>query len=234
MPLLIRTPEQIFREEEKDIYFIRFFDINEDHKHHQKNGTKSSANDDIRQWMKVHLPQVRIERMAPSEESGWVEGYFGDIRIDFSSKDLDISCAHWENEDGKSKDPRLQCMVMYYQSWLAQNEMQTPTREHPVKLSNTIWWNTPIGFIYSQCETNVLAINPRNMWMKVKKIWPELAPLDPFYLTHGYIFELLEGGWIANFSDHPLAKFSPSRQSALREWFHLPEEIEIYRDDWDC
>lgn len=55
MPLLIRTPEQIFREEEKDIYFIRFFDMNEDHKHHQKNGTKSSANDDIRQWMKVHI-----------------------------------------------------------------------------------------------------------------------------------------------------------------------------------
>lgn len=233
MPLLIRTPEQIFREEEKDIYFIRFFDADEDHKHRQNNGAKSSANEEIRQWMKVYLPNVRIERMAPSEESGWIEGYFGDIRIDFSDKDLAIFCKQWEDDDGKSKDARFQCMSISYQSWLAQNEMSTPTRERPANLSEAIWWDTPIGFIYSQCETNVLAINPRNMWMNAIKLWPELAPLDPFYLTRGYIFfEQIEGKWMVMFSDHPFTEFKPSRYSELREWFHLPDEIEIFRDDW--
>ena len=57
MPQLIRTPEEIFRAEAKDIYFIAIKD---------DKGQESPAWGEIQEWLKSNLPDTRVEMMAPS------------------------------------------------------------------------------------------------------------------------------------------------------------------------
>lgn len=75
MPLRVRTPEQIFREEKKDIFFIEFkavepldlefneeslFDENED----------PPGRGEIIAWLEEKLPHCKTEPLGPSENSG--------------------------------------------------------------------------------------------------------------------------------------------------------------------
>ncbi|MFC0349244.1 hypothetical protein [Undibacterium danionis] len=238
MPLLIRTPDQIFREEAKDIYFIRFFDINKENGFGHGIDEQSPASSEFRQWLKTHLPHVKVERMAPSERSGWIEGYFGDIRVDFSDEDLAKFCAHWEDEKGESNDARLRCFIMGYKAWFAEHGKCIPTRERPTKLRTTTWWDTPIGFIYYQSEADHAPAEPRDVWMHALKLWPELSSLklddllNPDKLTHGVIFKAENDKWMAMFSDAPFSEYHFSRESDLREWFMLPDDAEVYMDTW--
>lgn len=232
MPLIIRTPEQIFREEGKDVYFVRFFDLGGDRDLLDSVNQKSQASEDFCRWMKKHLPHVRVERLAPSEKSGWLEGYFGDIRVDFSDEDLVTFCAHWEDEHGESKDARLRCFVMQYQTWFVQHGNCIPTRERPTKISTTVWWETPIGFIYYQTDKAKPIASHLDIWMHAIKLWPELALLESRKLTHGLIFKSQDDKWEVVITDSPFSKDRFSRDEELLEWFNLPENIQIYRDDW--
>ena len=70
MPLLVRTPEQIMREEpNKDLFYIEFNDLEQ----------VSDPNDppgriELIEWFSTYLPNIKIEFLAPSEKSGYIIG----------------------------------------------------------------------------------------------------------------------------------------------------------------
>lgn len=233
MPQLIRTPEQIFREEGKDIYLIRF---------RNRKGLNSPVGKEIQKWLHTNLPQVRIELLAPSEDSGCISGYFGDLRVDFSEADLTTFCARWETPEGKSVDRRFQCYLMPYQTWFEKHGHFVPTNERPTGLGLTLWWDTPIGIIHHQVSMEEAVTRnlrshpgkPADLWMHAIRLWPELASVDATVQTYGWVepTEPDEGGnvrWILLIDNFP--GYPKDRKEVLREWFGLPEET-LIRSFW--
>jgi hypothetical protein len=104
MPQDIRTPEEIFRAERKDLYIIRFKPEEE-----MKWLPNPPGRKELLAWFTSNLPSVRIEPLAPSEQSGILSGYDGSIRVDFDQDSLAAYSAHWEDAEGASVDSRWQC-----------------------------------------------------------------------------------------------------------------------------
>lgn len=111
--LLVRTPDYIFREEKRDVFYIEFM-----------RGREARRPDSLYErkmlirWLRKHLPHCRIEPLAPSENSGWIQGgIFGRIRIAFDEEGLQQFCKRWENADGSSVDPRFRLYLFRYEDW---------------------------------------------------------------------------------------------------------------------
>lgn len=112
--LLVRTPDDIFREEKRDVFYIEFM-----------RGREARHPDSLYErkmlirWLRKHLPHCRIEPLAPSENSGWIQGgIFGRIRIAFDDEGLQQFCKRWENADGSSIDTRFMLYLFRYEDWL--------------------------------------------------------------------------------------------------------------------
>lgn len=228
MPQLIRTPEQIFREEGRDIYLIRIKD---------EEGRDLPAWQEIQDWISANLPNTHVEMLGPSEDSGFICGYFGDLRVDFSEADLAAFCARWETPDGKSVDPRFQCYLWPYEKWSEKHGNFIPTKDRPAGLGLTLWWDTPIGFIHHQITLEDAAVHelenhpgrPEDLWMHALRLWPELASVDTEKLVYGRIVpdESREGAWLVLLENSPFNGFSNYRRKKLRDWFNLPKSTRI-------
>jgi len=115
MVMLIRTPEDIFRAEGKDVYYLHFYEWEDCSKTEQ-------IRSEMQDWFAQHLPDTRTELMGPSEHSHFVMGGPVGLRIDFSEQGLKAFCARWEDpETGKSLDPRFQCFLKSYANWFAKH-----------------------------------------------------------------------------------------------------------------
>ena len=121
MPQLIRTPEQILREEYgKDLYFITFEDAE------PFSWEPSPGHMELLAWFNTTLPHVKIELLGPSEKSGILCGVLEQqIRVDFDAESVAIFSARWENEQGASIDARWQCYGVLYEPWLMKNYPRT-------------------------------------------------------------------------------------------------------------
>jgi len=239
MPTLLRTPEEIFRTEKKDFHFIRF-----------KQRRFEEAQADLISWLDLHIPDTRYEKIGPSENSGYISGYLGDLRIifaesgfvesDFEGSDLQIFCKHWETPEGKSLDPRFQCYVNSYQNWVNILSQYTPQRLKPVDKGISIWWDTPIGIIYHQIGHEVareknLVVHPSNakdLWFLAIQSWPELALFNIDELIYGQIYVdekdrinviYQNDSWIVD------AEFTSGRQKAVSDWFNLSGDTIFHR-----
>lgn len=138
--MLIRTPEDIFRAEGKDVYCLHF---NQDDAS-QVAQTRSEMLD----WLSQHLPGTRTELVGPSEHSGFLMGGPAALRVDFSEQGLAVFCARWENpETGLSLDPRFQCFLMPYADWLAEHGHFVPTLDKPGHVGLAVWIDTPLGVL---------------------------------------------------------------------------------------
>ena len=232
MPYLIKTPEDVFRETGKDVYLIRFC---------ENRKKKHAATEEVQAWIQENLPGTRVEPLAPSEHSGWISGYFGDLWIDFSAEGLAAFCARWEDAEGKSIDPRFQCYLVPYQRWYDRHGRFVPTREPPTSIGMTVWIDTPIGFIYHRLDDDEAArhgwtthpATARDLWMHAVRLWPALTPVELSKLDRGAIFPDTErpGNWLATFdagfgyarTDDEIA----GRMQVVRAWFHLPDAVEF-------
>lgn len=235
MPQLIKSPEDIFRETAKDVYLIRFRERREEKEAHK----------DITEWVNTHLPGTRVERLGPSEYSGYLS-YLGDIWIDFSAEGLAKFCEHWETAEGKSIDERFQCHVMPYQEWYDQHGRFVPTREKPAGMGVTTWIHTPIGFIHHQFDKEEAPhsvwryppANHREIWMHAVRLWPELAEVELDKLAYGVIFQSPpDNKWVVTLNASAWRSSRPEEEMenmkrALRAWFHIPDEIEIADADF--
>ena len=85
MPTLVRTPEDIFCAEKKDIYAI----------HNMEEGGARDAPGlaIVALWIKDNLPGTKTELLAPSEYSGFISGGIdGSFRVDFTPDGLQKFC----------------------------------------------------------------------------------------------------------------------------------------------
>ncbi len=230
MPQLIRTPEQIFREEGKDIYMIKFAD----------DEPESEARDEIIQWLTDQLPGIRFESLAPSEHSGWLCGYFGALRVDFSESSLATFCARWETAEGKSTDPRFQCYLMPYQRWHDKITHYMPTFDRPTSVGISRWWDTPQGIACHQITSKEAKMNKRDrhpclhrdLWFNLVQSSPALATVNPEDLTYGDIVKDDNGCWVMTYSDSYQHRLSDQRKAEILTWFNLPRDTQVIDDGW--
>ena len=235
MPYLMRTPEEIFRTEGKDIYVIRFKGEED-----EMPADESPARTEMMAWLHEHLPHTHVEPSAPSEYSGYIIGYFGDLRVDFSESDLKVFCDRWENPDGGSVDPRFQCYLHPYQRWLDKISKFLASRERPTTIGLTLWWSTPQGIFYhqiapDQSETMRFKRHPcehRDLWFNAINLEPLLRRLDPEELTYGRISMDREGQWVMYYTDPAFNSEPDENMQAVRQWFNLPPETPVLLDEW--
>lgn len=239
MPMLVRTPEDIFREEKKDIYLIR----NLEHKRKYHFPNQAPGMKMIQQWIEENLPGTRIELLGPSEHSGIIcGGIDGTIRVDFSAEGLQKFCVRWEVND-QSVDPRFQCHILPYQRWFDKHGRFVPTREQPDSIGLCSWVHTPLGFLVHQIDlAEAQALNlqhhpahTRDLWMHAKELWPELAVLDLYQISYGYT--LLDENWAVCGVAHwrpfkQLNGYTPPSDQEIRTWLRLPDSIEVFDADW--
>lgn len=230
MPQLIRTPEELFRDEGKDIYLIQFEDQE----------SESLARNEILTWLRAHLPDSRVESLAPSENSGWICGYFGTLRVDFSEPDLATFCERWETPAGKSLDPRFQCYQMLYSTWHDKVARYTPAFDRPKSIGLTKWWDTPRGIVYHQISLDQarkedLNRHPclhRDLWFNAVQADPLLAQIDPDGLPYGDILQDEGGQWILAYAESYRSELSDQRKGEILAWFSLPADTKMIEDGW--
>jgi len=232
MPAIIRTPEEIFRTENKDLYFIQFY---------QKKF--ECTQQELIDWIEEHLPSSSYERMAPSESSCYLAGYLGDLRIDFAEADLNFFCMHWETPEGKSLDERFQCFLKPYDDWFKGISQYAPIRTKPIDHGLIVWCDTPLGFIYHQIAIEVAnalglmihPLSPRDLWFQAKQIWPELSKLESTSFIYGYNY-FDKNGDVTIIYDHDVpyeeAMLIPERRQALLEWFNFSRSSRFSRPHW--
>jgi hypothetical protein len=260
MPVLLRTPEDIFRAEKKDLYVI--------HDEKEWAGFESlekvikgkvslpagdwdkSGLDFIKKWIEDKLPGTWMETIGPSEHSGFLAGGPTGLRVDFTAEGLERFVAQWEDGSGKSLDPRFQCYIYPYERWYRRHGRFVPTRARPVGLGKTVWWYTPEGFIHHQLSSEdelalgmekqsfgVHPANPLDVWMRAVESWPkEFGGLDRGKLTYGYIFwDRLEDSWggsqVTPWGEPEDALCIPSLEQ-IRDWFNLPPDMLVREADY--
>lgn len=224
---LIRTPEQIFRAERRDIYSLRFLQERED--------DVRQTRQEMQAWFAKHMPDSRTELLAPSEHSGFIEGGPIELRIAFTDADLQQFCQRWETPDGDSNDPRFQCYQYAYQSWWNKHGHYQPTLEQPNILGPSVWVETPLGILSHVLpieQGNYHPATVRDIWANACEQWPELKTLDLDNLGHGQtLWSEHVNKWLLlwNAPFHELCEVSdkPERWRKVADWLKLPADAEI-------
>lgn len=242
MPRLIRSPEEIFRAEKKDIYVI-----------HSKEESVSGhpGLQEVSAWIAVHLPGTTVEPLGPSEYSGVISGDSGKrLRVDFTEKALSAFCERWERNNA-SIDPRFQCFIYPYDRWFQKHGRTVATPEISQGKGPVVWIHTPSGFFGNRCtETDAHGryhsrhpSNQRDLWVNIVQSHPKLAALDPEQLTYGNLFCTPDGRpkvatyvrpWhqvLKHESSESHDSFSPAVEQ-IRDWLRLPANVEILEDDF--
>lgn len=237
--MLIRTPEDIFRAEKKDLYVV--------YATKEKGG--NAGLEMIRRWVQHRLPGTKMEKMAPSEHSGFLSGGPVGLRIDFTEEGLREFSAEWEDESGASKDSRFQCYLYPYETWYQGHGRYVPTLDKPSRPGKAVWWYTPEGFVYHQLARDEEQLpdedrqgshyhpaSPSDIWMHAVELWPEkFGGLDKDTLTYGRIF------WSDHDHNWCVLKVEPfpwgTRKERhipvpqqIRDWFNLPADVSVEDD----
>lgn len=232
MPMLIRTPEDIFRAEGKDVYFLHFHDWKEV-------DTADQTRQEMQDWFAEHLPGTRTELIAPSESSGYLMGGPVSLRVDFSEQALAVFCARWEAPDtGKSLDPRFQCFVMPYAPWFAKHGHYVPTLDKPAHPGPAVWIDTPLGLlthVLSPQEAEQSPQHPahyRDLWMHAVKLWPTLQALDADDLTYGRVSasDSEPSGWWVDYCESFRQPLDDARKAEILAWLGLPADTRMFSE----
>lgn len=229
MPQLIRTPEDIFRVERRDVYVLDF-------KQKSSHAIERTLKE-MQSWFAHNMPDSPTEILAPSEHSGWIMGGPCTLRIAFTEKDLAAFCAGWERADGQSLDPRFQCCQLAYADWLEQYGQYVPTLERPSAPGVSVWIDTPLGIlshVLHDAQANAHPAHPKDLWFHACQQWPQLQHLDLDDLNFGKVVRYVPPTnwcllWNAPFMS--MSAFRGEERDALwrsvADWLRLPPETDI-------
>ena len=229
MPMWIRTPEDIFRAEGKDVYFLHFHDWQDMEKAEQ-------ARQEMQDWFAQHLPGTHTEPMASSEDSGFLVGGPVGLRIDFSEQGLAAFSERWEEPaTGNSLDPRFQCFLMPYANWFAKHGHFVPSLSKPEHVGPAVWIDTPLGLLTHVLSPQEAEQTPQHpayyldLWMHAVKLWPALRALDANELTYGRVLISQDepSGWWVMYSDVYSESFDAMRKAEVLAWLGLPAETRM-------
>lgn len=229
---IIRTPDGIFRAEQRDIYFLNF---------KQKNQKKSQKTlEEMQAWFAKHLPDSPTELMGPSEQSGFIAGGPVYLRIAFIDADLATFSAQWENAEGFSLDPRFQCCIFSYDEWWAQHGHYTPTFLRPDAAGVSVWIETPQGILcHVVDEGSDKTRHPataRTLWANACKQWPELKTLKLENLRCGEVIQASRESnpwsviWSQSLSQLRLQDEESENLQSILTWLRLPLDTKTYSD----
>jgi hypothetical protein len=226
MPHLIRSPEDIFRTEKRDVYCIFF---NEETPEAIKVTWKEMEN-----WFAKNLPNSPTETLAPSEHSGWIMGGPLSLRVAFTDADLKTFTEQWETPDGKSIDPRFQCYLNPYQDWYDKYGCIAPTFEQPAAPGVAVWIETPMGILSHVFADEMADVHPakaKDLWCNACLLWPQLQAYELDDLCFGYVYKRrakFAGQWMLlwNQSYRPGESFDGKDWTPILEWLRLPLNTE--------
>jgi hypothetical protein len=224
----IRTPEEIFRTEKKDVYALRF---NQD-----KLAQKEQTLAEMQRWLHLNMPQSPTEVLGPSEHSNWFEGGPTMLRIDFQHEDLQAFVETWETRDGLSKDPRFQCCLLSYDEWLQEHSRYIPTLQRPSSPGVALWVETRFGVISHVVSGQNFKHHPTNyetFWMHARELWEELEANELADHHYGSViyspqkdeYTLL---WNAALGSGSHNQFE--RLKKIAQWLRLPPHSKIEQE----
>lgn len=224
----IRTPEDIFRIEKKDVYALRF---NQDNP-----AQKELALAEMQRWLYLNMPQSPTEILGPSEHSNWLEGGPTMLRIDFRQGDLERFLKTWETRDGLSKDPRFQCCLLSYDEWFQEYSGYIPTLGRPSSPGVALWVETPLGTISHVVANPGLKHHPTNyanFWKHAREIWADMENTELVDHHHGSViyspqreeYTLL---WNAAVDSEPVSQVE--RWLRIAQWLRLPPSSKIAQE----
>lgn len=253
MPQLVRTLNQIMREERKDVYFVRFHNADapsESACSIRRNGTGSAARKHLLAWLKRNLPSTCTEPIYPEGALGGIDRKLADIRIDFDEGGLARFCAEWERPDGKSIEPHFQCYIEPFDRWRAGISECMPTFERPESIMACLFWDTPKGFLHHaarttgeerfQCPLVINTANPDNVWFLAGEMEPEWRNVDLAEFVGGCIhYDQEKQNWrvhigffssMSHFERNDQYRLNPENQRRICEWFGLPPERVVFEE----
>lgn len=228
MRRVIRTPEDIFREEHRDVYAIEFIE----------DGLKlKEAMRAIEKWLTKKLPLSKAEKIAPSVHSGWLwlEGAPRNLSINFSDVDLIKFFEKWLTLDGQSKDPRFICRFYSYSQWWQKHGHYMPTLAKPSRPNVSLWIETPLGILSHVISDKGLSRHPstvEDIWANACKKWPQLQQHKLKNLRHGNVDITSKNPvrwslvWEAPYELWPDTSSKASWDSIL-DWLCLPENTPL-------
>jgi hypothetical protein len=117
--MLLSTPEDWFRTHQRDFYEFR------------PSKGQAALPPDLTTWLATNLPNRKLERLGPSEKSGWIIGGPTMLVMAMDEEEIQRYSEHWEDAAGKSIDLRWQCYQWSYVSWC---DAQEKTEAVPVKV----------------------------------------------------------------------------------------------------
>lgn len=83
--------------------------------------TRIPGRDYLLRWFAENMPNVEVEPLGPSGESGALEGGCDEfLRVAFDPQSLARYASTWEYEDGSSRDPRWTCWLFSIADWRKQ------------------------------------------------------------------------------------------------------------------
>ena len=233
MPQLIRTPEDIFRAEKRDIYALHWL-ANSDDVEWISWSVFQDIWAEMVQWFAQHMPDSPTEFMACSEHSGIIVGGPISLRIALTDSDLQRFCQIWETPDGKSIDPRFQCYQHAYQQWWEERGHFAPTQEQPLEPGVAVWIDSPIGILSHVLTDDSADMHPgneRNLWANACAKWPQLQGIDLDDLCHGQVMRgQRDHGWMMLW-DAPfdlLCKEDPAQLD--QRWHHIADWLGLASD----
>ena len=231
MPQIIRTPEDIFRDEGRDIYALHGQDNTLDPEHLE------AVWSEMQQWLALHMPDSPTERMAPSEHAGFIVGGPTGLRIAFTQADLQRFCQIWETPDGMSRDPRFQCYQYSYQEWWSQHGHYQPTLAQPQAPGISVWIETPLGIVSHVMPADDITSHPatvRDLWANAQCQWPRLQAVQLDDLNHGRVMWLPgESQWLLlwnapfNSGLHRSSAAADAHWRQTADWLRLPLQTQI-------
>ena len=253
MPRLVRTLEQILREERKDVYFVQFSDTEQLSLADGADSSGSSGIDarkTLKAWLKENLPDTRTEILCPDGSFG-VDPETADIRIDFDAAGLAKFCAEWEEPDGTSRNPHFQCFIRSFDDWRSGIAACLPTFERPEGILAGWFWDTPRGLLHhaapaiddSYKDSLVFDfVKPDNVWFMAGELVPEWRDVKTEDFVGGRIHYDLEKrqwhveiGFISvkhfdHYERNELYRNDPENQRRICEWFGLLPERVVFEE----
>lgn len=130
MPMLIWTISDYFFYKRKDLYAIKFTEIEGGHSEDDFIDVPIdlSAREMLLNWFEENLPEVEIQPIYLFlSDSGIISApYAGSISVEFDEQSLAKFMARWEDENGKSVDSRFQCYCYPLEGYIQHNNGEIP------------------------------------------------------------------------------------------------------------
>lgn len=235
MPVIIHSPEHWFRTQQRDLYVINyrkepdfFADYDESQMVHDEQVLKN--------WFKVHLPNIPLSIIGPSEYSGWIEGGPRYLTADFDSARLSRFEATWD------ENYLWKIEVWPFSKWKQRIDSVRLLTAPLYVMENVRWWDTPQGVLVVSSYTSDPGygedgfLSLEDGWWKLQQAYPEFSRLPANTFPCGMFLPLRYAGASPSFFvefvwdqawDSRSYIANPNNEQRLKKAMGIPNSLKI-------